>query len=181
MGLNLCAPVTLARAVAGEGGLPPGGLDSAVPGGRVERNALAAGLIVSLCRVLRDFTRFGFASMADEWRRQDFLCGQPVTVRNGADEISGVACGIAPDGALLLDRPDGIATILNGDITLRPRRMKLLVDIGNSRLKWAWLERGELLDPGSVSHGGRVPTPDAVRAAGRRPAEILVAAWSRPR
>ena len=119
VGLNLWAPVTLARAVAGEGGLPPGGLDGAVPGGRVERNALAAGLIVSLCRILREFARFGFASMADEWRRQDFLCGQPVTVRNGAEEISGVACGIAADGALLLDRPDGIAAIRNGDITLR--------------------------------------------------------------
>ena len=90
-----------------------------MPGGRVERNALAAALFGSLCRVLRDFARYGFASIADEWRRQDFLCGQPVTVRNGAEEISGIACGIAPDGALLLDGLDGIAAVLNGDVTLR--------------------------------------------------------------
>ena len=60
--------------------------------------------------------------------------------------------------------------------------MKLLVDIGNSRLKWAWLDRGVLLDPGSVPHGGQVPSPalDEVGAAPRRAGEILVASVVAP-
>ena len=70
-------------------------------------------------RVLQDFSRLGFGSMAEEWRSQDFLYGRFVTVRHGVEEMSGVACGVAPDGALLLDRPGGVAAVMNGDITLR--------------------------------------------------------------
>ena len=55
--------------------------------------------------------------------------------------------------------------------------MKLLVDIGNSRMKWAWLDKDGLANPGSMPHGGQVPRQalDAVRATGHRPAAILVA------
>ena len=37
--------------------------------------------------------------------------------------------------------------------------MKLLVDIGNTRIKWAYDDGAELLDSGSISHRG-----DASRA-----------------
>ena len=60
--------------------------------------------------------------------------------------------------------------------------MKLLVDVGNSRLKWAWLDRGELRDPGGVSHRGEVPrrTIAELSAAGRRPSQVLVASVVAP-
>lgn len=47
--------------------------------------------------------------------------------------------------------------------------MKLLVDIGNSRVKWAWLEGTALRDPGAAAHAGADPF-DIVHsaAAGRR-------------
>lgn len=118
-GLNLSVPDSLVRAVTDEGGLPPAGLEDAVAGRRIERNALAAELIAALCRVLAGFSEFGFGSLADEWRRQDFLRGRFVTVRNGAQKTSGIARGIAADGALLVDRPEGIAAVMNGDVSLR--------------------------------------------------------------
>ncbi len=59
--------------------------------------------------------------------------------------------------------------------------MKLVVDIGNSRMKWAWLERGALRDPGAVAHDGGVPHEAiaALRPHGQ-PDEILVANVTAP-
>lgn len=53
--------------------------------------------------------------------------------------------------------------------------MKLLVDLGNSRLKWAWLEGRQLAAPGQAAHGGRADAVAALAAGGRRPDEILLA------
>lgn len=55
--------------------------------------------------------------------------------------------------------------------------MKLLIDVGNSRLKWAWLERGELGGTGCVAHRGRYPrrTIGVDGTKRPRPSEILLA------
>jgi len=39
--------------------------------------------------------------------------------------------------------------------------MKLLLDIGNTRIKWAWDNGGELIDPGSVDHRDADPAQTA--------------------
>lgn len=54
--------------------------------------------------------------------------------------------------------------------------MKLLVDVGNTRVKWAWLAGGELLDPGTLAHAGLGADVLAARiAAGRAAAEVRLA------
>ena len=54
--------------------------------------------------------------------------------------------------------------------------MKLLVDVGNTRVKWAWLAGGELLDPGTLAHAGLGADVLAARiAAGRVAAEVRLA------
>lgn len=55
--------------------------------------------------------------------------------------------------------------------------MKLLLDIGNSRVKWAWLDAGALRDAGSLAHGGVLPAgwPGVTGVPGRVPAAVLVA------
>lgn len=60
--------------------------------------------------------------------------------------------------------------------------MKLLLDIGNSRAKWAWLEGLALCDPGAAAHGGGLVAPviDAICQAGHAPDEILVASVAAP-
>ncbi len=119
IGLNLSVPDALTQAIVAEGGLPPAGLDRAVPGGEVPRNVLAAEVLCALYRVLRDFSRSGFAPLAEEWRRQDFLWGHTVTVRGGQEEVGGIARGIAADGALLVECPEGLAAVFNGEVSLR--------------------------------------------------------------
>jgi type III pantothenate kinase len=56
--------------------------------------------------------------------------------------------------------------------------MMLLIDVGNSRLKWAWA-RGEVLgDQISIAHGGEVGSRwlELVAGDGARPERILIAA-----
>lgn len=57
--------------------------------------------------------------------------------------------------------------------------MRLLLDVGNSRLKWAWLDDGRLHSPGAAIHGGRAASVDAVVAVGI-PQEVLVASVAGP-
>lgn len=122
VGLNLAVPAGLAAGVAADGGIPPTGLDAALPGAPERRNELAARTCGALAALLEGFAREGFAPLADEWRRHDALFGREVTVRQGAGAVGGVARGIAPDGALLVERPEGLAAVVAGDVTLREPR-----------------------------------------------------------
>ncbi len=49
--------------------------------------------------------------------------------------------------------------------------MKLLVDIGNTRVKWAWLHGDDLLDPGAMAHAAMQPGQLAERMTGGRVAD----------
>lgn len=119
VGLNLAVPGGLAAEVTAEGGLPPTGLDATLPGAPARRNELAARVCGALAALLEAFARDGFGPLADEWRRHDALFGQEVTVRQGDGAVSGIARGIAPDGALLVEREDALAVVVAGDVTLR--------------------------------------------------------------
>jgi BirA family biotin operon repressor/biotin-[acetyl-CoA-carboxylase] ligase len=120
VGLNLSVPDGLVGAVVADGGLRPGSIDQCGPEvGQISRNELAARLIGGLFGILRAYPTQGFAPLADEWRRHDYLRGRPVTVSGGAQPISGVARGVAADGALLVEGRDGVAAVLGGEVTLR--------------------------------------------------------------
>jgi type III pantothenate kinase len=60
--------------------------------------------------------------------------------------------------------------------------MKLLLDVGNSRIKWAWLVGEVLEDPGDapLRVDADVGFPAAIHAAGRHPEEILIASVAGP-
>ncbi|MBM4196704.1 MAG: type III pantothenate kinase [Gammaproteobacteria bacterium] len=60
--------------------------------------------------------------------------------------------------------------------------MILLVDIGNSRIKWAWLVDGALQQAGVLLHGGAVPRDLAANlfAGGRRARRTLLASVAGP-
>ncbi|MBI4285622.1 MAG: biotin--[acetyl-CoA-carboxylase] ligase [Chloroflexi bacterium] len=56
----------------------------------------------------------------EEWRRRLVTLGQRVRVRAGGTVEEGIAESVAPDGSLLLRRPDGtMSKIMAGDVTLR--------------------------------------------------------------
>jgi BirA family transcriptional regulator, biotin operon repressor / biotin---[acetyl-CoA-carboxylase] ligase len=58
-----------------------------------------------------------FPEILNLWRRAAVTLGKPVTVKLGAQEISGLAVDVAPDGALLVEKPGGeVQRIISGEI-----------------------------------------------------------------
>jgi BirA family biotin operon repressor/biotin-[acetyl-CoA-carboxylase] ligase len=104
--------------------------DLAGAGCKASRNALLAAVLRQLGVVLPAFATDGFAPFADEWNRRHAWHGLPVQLASEAADVrnrpggavapvSGVTCGVAADGALLLETPDGIHRIVSGDVSLR--------------------------------------------------------------
>ena len=61
----------------------------------------------------------GFDSLHSEISQFDILRGKPVTIERGASILTGIANGIAPDGALLVLKSDGtIEPVYSGDAHL---------------------------------------------------------------
>jgi len=59
--------------------------------------------------------------------------------------------------------------------------VKLLVDLGNTRVKWAWLDGGALLTPGDLAHEGLAGRALVERmAGGGNPGEVRVASVAAP-
>lgn len=119
VGVNLTVPPMLTAQVGSDGGLAPGGLDTTVNGAVPNRHAVAAGLLDSLYRALAGFTQEGFVPFIEECRRSDSLVGRLVHVSSGAERFSGIAAGISPIGALLVDRGGEVAAVLSGEVTVR--------------------------------------------------------------
>lgn len=120
VGVNVAMPASLPQSVIADGGLPPASLQAIVPTGEVGRNAVAASIIMALYRVLTEFAAGGFGSLCPEWRGHDYLLGRQLRVTQGGGvEIRGLGCGIAADGALLVDTGEGVAAVFNGDVSVR--------------------------------------------------------------
>jgi BirA family biotin operon repressor/biotin-[acetyl-CoA-carboxylase] ligase len=120
VGLNFSTSSELVSTVIAEGGVRPGSLADVLPGPLPDRNALAAALLCSLYRVARDFGQAGFAPLAEEWRRHDYLEGRELLVQDGSGQFGGVGCGLGADGALLLRRADATVALVSGEVTVRP-------------------------------------------------------------
>jgi BirA family biotin operon repressor/biotin-[acetyl-CoA-carboxylase] ligase len=87
----------------------------AVPG----RSHMAARLIGELALALEEFDARGFAAFADEWQGADALAGRPVRVIQGHESQEGVARGVDPDGALVLETGGARRRILSGEVSVR--------------------------------------------------------------
>jgi len=68
----------------------------------ISRNQLAGSLITNSLAVLVDFEQYRFNPFCEEWGRYDMLRGLTIRVNSSGSVISGVAEGVADDGALLL-------------------------------------------------------------------------------
>ena len=120
IGLNVHVSPGLGAEVNADGGnLRPATLDALVPGKQLSRNQLAGSLLNTLYRNLSEFAGSGFAAFAPRWRARDYLLGQSVTVSGGLQTLSGVARGIADDGALLVESGNVLMPVFAGDVTLR--------------------------------------------------------------
>lgn len=117
IGLNLRLPSALREAID----QPVTDLHSITP-----RPVLAAhglGVILRhLADVLEQFERQGFESFQAEWTAQHAFDAQPVAMHMpDGRSIAGVARGIAPDGALLVETEAGLQRFAAGEVSLRGR------------------------------------------------------------
>jgi len=120
IGLNVRPVAGISAELRGEGGtLPALAIDDVVAERRLPRNALVAALLNGLHGSLRQFGATGSLAFLPEWRRLDCLAGRQVMVTRGLESFAGIACGVADDGALLVERDGSVVPVVAGDVTLR--------------------------------------------------------------
>ena len=73
-------------------------------------------ILASLDTVYRRWLSEGFAALLPDIAAFDILRDSPVTIDRGSGAFTGIACGIAPDGALLVRHDDGtVEPVYSGD------------------------------------------------------------------
>ncbi len=76
-------------------------------------------ILASLDRTYRQWLDEGFPSLLPAIAAFDVLHNRPVTIERGSTTLHGIACGIAPDGALFVRHDDGtIEPVYSGDAHL---------------------------------------------------------------
>ncbi|MGR3985204.1 MAG: biotin--[acetyl-CoA-carboxylase] ligase [Gammaproteobacteria bacterium] len=88
-------------------------------GYEIDRDSLAAALIISHCRFLRRFCSGGFAQFAGAWRRLDVHRGRAVSVQSPRERFDGIARGIDERGALLIEQHGAVRRVISGEVSLR--------------------------------------------------------------
>lgn len=85
----------------------------------VDRNELAACVLLHLQQAMQTFEQTGLASFVESWNRLDHFVGQPVKLLMGEQVIRGIARGIDERGALRLETEEGLKLYLGGELSLR--------------------------------------------------------------
>jgi len=89
-------------------------------GKKVQLELLFGALLRKLEDIYEQFTREGFSSILDEWKRHAGFIGCPIEVRNRTEKFYGLALDVDQDGALILRLEDGkVKRVLMGDVSLR--------------------------------------------------------------
>ena len=83
------------------------------------RPRIAATVIAEVLGAVETYARDGLAAFQAEWKLHDSLAGRAVIVESAGKARPGVAEGIAPDGALLVDFGAGCERVEAGDVSLR--------------------------------------------------------------
>lgn len=87
----------------------------------VDRNRLAALLIVHLFEMFRVFEHEGFNVFRAEWERRHLFQGKAVELRNGQENWVGTVVGVDANGTLRVrDAAGEIRNFHSGDVSLRP-------------------------------------------------------------
>lgn len=121
-------------------------------------------LLHELARAFACFEREGFAVMAADYQSANRDHNRPVRLlQDGRLLMEGTVRGVNPQGALLLHTAEGDKTVVSGEISLRPddsvpppaavaKQRYLLLDGGNSQLKWAWVDNGRFDEVGRAPY-----------------------------
>jgi BirA family biotin operon repressor/biotin-[acetyl-CoA-carboxylase] ligase len=86
----------------------------------IARNAIAAAVLDALLPALADFARKGLAPFLSRWERLDTLLGRAIDVLVDGRRESGIALGIADNGALRVRHADGDRLCHSAEVSVRP-------------------------------------------------------------
>ena len=90
----------------------------------VSRNHLLALVLEDLALVLRAFAAEGFAPFVAQWNLRHAFAGRRVAMSAAGTALTeGIALGVDPDGALLLETPNGPRRVTSGELSLRAAPM----------------------------------------------------------
>ncbi|WP_286264718.1 bifunctional biotin--[acetyl-CoA-carboxylase] ligase/biotin operon repressor BirA [Thalassotalea atypica] len=114
LGVNVNMPVAAAKTID----QPWTDLSLHVATG-VDRNLLAATLIFSLNKRMKQYKSTGLKAMLDDWHQSDIFLNKPIKLVTGNNEIFGTCRGINEQGALLLDDGNEVRTVFGGEVSVR--------------------------------------------------------------
>ena len=147
IGINFVQPKTVADAEAVQGSAP-----------HIAVSRLTERLLPELANTFEQFDRAGLAPFLAGYHACHRDQNQPVRLlRDGQTLLQGTALGVDEGGALRIRDAEGMEHhVVSGEISLRPLHNQnaaapddkqgkmLLLDAGNSKLKWAWVENGRI-------------------------------------
>jgi BirA family biotin operon repressor/biotin-[acetyl-CoA-carboxylase] ligase len=85
----------------------------------VDRNELAALIIVTLTNMLEEFEVEGLSPFLSEWKEADLFYNEYVYLESGSNRIHGLSKGINEGGALLLENAGKITPHHGGEISVK--------------------------------------------------------------
>ena len=86
------------------------------------RNVLVGALTEEFANMLSVFATQGFEPFLDEWQKLDVLMHAPVRIMQGSQNISGTACGVDREGALLVEVEGERRRFMSGEVSVRVAR-----------------------------------------------------------
>lgn len=98
--------------------LPEGGLPAAYLTG-LPRNTVGLLVAQALQKVLGQYAERGFAAWRGQWQELNAHQGQPVVIKQAANDLQGICDGVDEQGALLLQTELGVTKVFAGDVSLR--------------------------------------------------------------
>mgnify|MGYP000579601958 FL=1 len=157
IGINFVLPKEVAQAASVQAAL------SAECKASVSAEALLEALLAELAALLPVFDTQGFAPMLADYQAANRDQGRPVRLlQHGQTVHEGVVAGVTEVGALRLLTEEGERIVVSGEISLRlpeaaapaPNAPEgyLLLDGGNSQLKWAWVHGGQIGEIGRAPY-----------------------------
>ena len=90
-----------------------------IPGARVSRNRLAAGLIAEIWAECARFEERGAGPAIGEWMLLDAMRGRPVRVHRPSGEVGGIARGVDEAGELLVEVDGALERFVSAEVSLR--------------------------------------------------------------
>lgn len=130
----------------------------------VQANYIFDGILKNLSQYLPHFNQNGLTPFLPTYNSLHRDQGKLVHLLNNSEILAeGTVAGIAESGALLLQTASGKRQFVCGEISLRlgsaasrtrhtEHERYLLLDAGNSKLKWAWVENSCILHYGKAAY-----------------------------